>query len=550
MRTFSVFILITAILSVHPVISFAKGKTDKMKYTLSVQIDPEYGSIIGAVEIDNPSDSVFLLTKGMEIQSVVTKGKTVSFIKNVAETNPNSVEVTLNYLPEEMTITYSGNIKADDYPKAISNLNRMTRDMLELTDLIDWYPRMRKGSPFNYSLTVDAPSDFELITNGSLVKQSERDGRKVNEWESFKQGYSISLMGSTGLKKSVAETNGYKLEIYYSKLPGSYIDSMKANLIQTLQLYTNLYQSKGSNNLVRIIYSPRSAGGYARGSIIVVSEEFALEQMINKFGYARDFHLNAHEIAHLWSKAKTDTPDDWINEGLAEYSAFFASEKIIGIEFSTLLLNEYLGIIENTATQNSILETTNDSWERDINRYYKPTVLLDSIRQKYGEITIFQLIRSLDATFRSQKTATTRIFLDVLKQTTGSETQSSFYNALNRKQWSIKKEKTNDRVDAVFLGTWIGRLTQFGTTTKFVFNLKQSENSEIIPTLDSPDQNAFGIPASDLTIDGNNISYRVGVASAGYKGNLDRNTMTISGTWTQRGVDYPLLLSKQTKDEK
>ena len=76
---------------------------------------------------------------------------------------------------------------------------------------------------------------------------------------------------------------------------------------------------------------------------------------------------------------------------MTEFSAFLACEKFIGSEFATLLLDEYNVAIENSATQLSILETTGDSWESHINRYYKPTVLLNTLRQKYGEEKMTEL---------------------------------------------------------------------------------------------------------------------------------------------------------------
>ncbi|HCE56530.1 MAG TPA: hypothetical protein DER09_01735 [Prolixibacteraceae bacterium] len=291
-----------------------------------------------------------------------------------------------------------------------------------------------------------------------------------------------------------------------------------------------------------MIYSPRTAGGYARGSLIVVSEEFASEQVENKWGFARDFQLNAHEIAHLWSKANWE--HDWINEGLAEYSAFLASEKFIGTEFTKLLSEEYNNAIENSATQLSILETTGDSWESHINRYYKPTVLLNTLRQKYGEEKMAEFIALLNTAFIQNQGGTTVIFLNVLEEVFGKDAYDFFNEGLNRKNWNKPTEVLNVAFDADFEGTWTGGLTQFGTTSKFVLHLKKNENI-LVPVLDSPDQDVFGIPVSELKIEADNIVCVVGVASATFSGKLDRNTKTIHGNWNQRGTDYPLNLSKE-----
>jgi hypothetical protein len=119
---------------------------------------------------------------------------------------------------------------------------------------------------------------------------------------------------------------------------------------------------------------------------------------------------------------------------------------------------------------------------------------------------------------------------------------------LNRKEWQKKQQTMRFNVtDTVFIGSWVGALSQFGGTSKFVLHLNKNDEGAIVPSLDSPDQDVFGIPTSDLQLIGDQISFRLGVASAVFYGTLERESMTIKGTWTQRGVDYPLNLSKDRK---
>lgn len=549
MRALKNILIAIAFISVLPVFSMAK--TRGMEYKLSVKLDPQLGSIVGIADIGNPGDSVFLLAKGLNIQSVVADGKAVQFNQYVSGSNPNSVEIALSYVPQKLKIKYSGQIKANDFPKTISNINLMKNEVIELTDLIDWYPRMKRSNPFTYSLTVDAPSNFGLVTNGSISKEVQSKERKKITAESLKPGYGISLLGSPELKKSALEANGYCVEIYYSQLSESYIDSMSTDLLKTIQFYEELYGMIASNRLVRIIYSPRPAGGYARGSIIVVSEKFAMEQRSQKFGYARDFRLNAHEIAHFWSKANTSTSDDWINEGVAEFSALLVSEKFIGKPFANLLLSEYQGIVENTTTQTAIVNTENDSWEREINRYYKPTLILNELRVKYGDEKLKQFLNSLYARFIEARGATTGLFLEVLETSLVKEAKEYVEEAIHRKIWNTLNSKGNTAsvIDSTLIGTWSGLLTQFGATTKFVINIA-AKDGLYAPTLDSPDQNAYGIPVSDFMVTGDSLSFKLGIAGAVYNGIIDSEKQIINGLWTQRGIDYTIILSKEVSLKK
>jgi len=540
------FFLIVAILTGSFVFSQPKTKSPIMNYQLSVQFNPESSWIKGVAEIEHPEDSVLYLTKGLIIKEIVANRKSVPFRQDVSGSNPNSVEITLSYLPQKLKIKYSGRIKPEDFPKTISSTNLLTSEVTELTDLIDWYPRVKKSKPFIWSLQAEVPSNIGLVTNGSISKEVLSKGKRKITAQSLKPGYGISILGSPGLKKSVSEANGYSVEIYYTQLPGSYIDSMKVDLLKTLQFYNGLYGSSGANRLVRIIYSPRAAGGYARGSIIVVSEKYAVEQRSQKQGYGRDFHLNAHEIAHFWSKANTNTPDDWINEGMAEFSAWLASEKFIGKAFAGILMGEYRGTVESTNTQTAIAETNGNSWERTTNRYYKPSLIFNEIRIKYGDEKLKQLVTSLDSSFLAAHGATTNLFLETVGKRLGKEAKDYVDEAIHRKVWNtqVSENKSVSSVDSILIGKWSGPLSQFGATTKFVINVALKDGI-VVPTLDSPDQNAFGIPVSDFLQNNDSISFKLGIASAVFKGILNRDNQKIKGVWTQRGTDYPLELSKE-----
>lgn len=517
-------------------------KIDKTSAVLKLTLNPATSHISGIIEYQFPSDSVILLTNDLKIESVTADGRETGFEKENPAGSAYSTAYKLPFIPQNLIIQFSGVISEDSFPKTISNLNRITSEMAELTDVIDWYPLFKNRNDCTFKLSVEAPNEFSFVTNGVQTAISEGGKIKQTHFESIKPVNRIFLLGSSGMKKSITSFSGYNIEIYYAKLSDDYISKMIKTLAATVEFYQNLYQSEGSNNLIKVIYSPRSAGGYARGSVIVVSEEFAFEQMNHLWGFARDFQLNAHEIAHLWSKANWE--DDWINEGLAEYSAFLASGKFIGAEFSNLLLNEYNNAIENSATQLSILETTGDSWESHINRYYKPTVLLNSLHQKFGEEKMAEFIKALDSAFIQNHGGTTQIFLNILEKTLGKDARDFFFEGLHRKNWNKQAEVSEVVYDADFEGTWTGGLTQFGTTTKFVLHLKKVDN-KLIPILDSPDQNVFGIPVSQLKISGDSIVCVVGVASAKYHGQLDRKSKSINGTWMQRGTDYPVNLTKE-----
>ena len=92
-----------------------------------------------------------------------------------------------------------------------------------------------------------------------------------------------------------------------------------------------------------------------------------------------------------------------------------------------------------------------------------------------------------------------------------------------------------------FNGLWKGSIMTGSGTIPVVLNLQQNE-SGITATLDSPDQQAFGIKAN-ATVDGDKLSVDVPEIAASYKATLKGNTL--DGTYSQMGFTTALTLSRE-----
>jgi hypothetical protein len=126
-----------------------------------------------------------------------------------------------------------------------------------------------------------------------------------------------------------------QVEMYYRLFPADYIRKTMENLVKGMNRFTNFYGSPHVTGVLRFVFSPRSGWGYSRIPLFIVSEEYALHRINEPYGKARNFHGNCHEMAHFWwILADTDSPDDWLNEGLAEFSAFRLSREFSGKEFA------------------------------------------------------------------------------------------------------------------------------------------------------------------------------------------------------------------------
>ena len=92
-------------------------------------------------------------------------------------------------------------------------------------------------------------------------------------------------------------------------------------------------------------------------------------------------------------------------------------------------------------------------------------------------------------------------------------------------------------------GSWSGELAVQGFKLRLVFNLRETADG-IVATMDSPDQNAFGIPVNKSVFNAPQLELTITPLMASYEGLLKGDS--ILGTFSQAGISFPLLLTRTT----
>jgi len=102
-----------------------------------------------------------------------------------------------------------------------------------------------------------------------------------------------------------------------------------------------------------------------------------------------------------------------------------------------------------------------------------------------------------------------------------------------------------DKVKNTILpGSWMGKLSVNGMELRVVFNLKLVQKDSLTVTLDSPDQNAMGIPAGPVVVENQKVIIKVPGINGQYNGTVMSDS-TITGTWSQNGGTLPLDIKKK-----
>ena len=96
-------------------------------------------------------------------------------------------------------------------------------------------------------------------------------------------------------------------------------------------------------------------------------------------------------------------------------------------------------------------------------------------------------------------------------------------------------------------GDWNGLLQIKNNQVRIVFHISQNEEG-YVSTMDSPDEGAYGIPASTTTFSEGKLFIEIKAAGVRYEGKMEDGEM-ISGAFQPAGLSFPLVLSREMPEK-
>jgi hypothetical protein len=93
-------------------------------------------------------------------------------------------------------------------------------------------------------------------------------------------------------------------------------------------------------------------------------------------------------------------------------------------------------------------------------------------------------------------------------------------------------------------GDWEGALEVQGTELPLVFHFKKDSTGKYSATFDSPLQNAFNQPCSDVILKEDSVIVLVKMVEGKYAGKLNEAKNLLTGEWSQSGMAFPLMMKK------
>lgn len=515
-------------------------------YRIDARLEPASGSIEAAVEIEAPGAAAFSLSPELAIRRIEVDGRAVAFEEEPAAEPGAARTVRLAATAAaRLRIAYGGRLRLEGAPAILRQVNGIHPERIELASYAAWLPRLEGAGSFSYRLALDVPAGFATVANGRRLSESTDRGRTRSAWVHDQGAWDVPLVSAPGLRGSAATHHGVAVEVTAAALPAAELEATRQQVAGAVDALVRLVGAPLPGSEVRLVYAPRPGWGYARPPLIVTSEERALALRRQPLGRARDLHHVAHEVAHFWwHRADASTPEDWINEGLAEYSAFLVSEELSGSDFARTLLAEYQERSDDSATTVSIVQTPNDSPAREVNRYARPVLLFEDARRRCGDERLRAFVRGLHRRF-SASSATTGAFLEEAEASLGREARDRFAAALERRDWLASRGPARlSAQDAAILGRWAGTLVQGGASAPVVLDLTAVDGA-LAASLENPDPAAPAIPIPSARVEAGALTFGLGAFGIRYRGQLAPDRRSIEGEWTQGGIATPLRLVRR-----
>ncbi|MCK4836519.1 MAG: hypothetical protein KAT17_07770 [Candidatus Aminicenantes bacterium] len=314
----------------------ADGKNSLNHYDIKLKLDPEHQVMsvqanVTLHSIESHTDSLtFYLHKQFRLKKVLGKGiQHFSFKKDIScpiawIPEGRALVITLERKgdrtgPFNISLEYEG--KITDWP--VWSANVLTGEWVELGLYLPWFPCNPDYGLFTFEIEAECSADYRLRSYGHYKFSN---GKWFFTWTVPTND--IVLVAGKRLKTIKMKSGGNQILVHYSTLREQTVEKLSGDLIKILNLFDQWFGGEKKGEIALIESLRKKGGGYARRGLISLaglSDETYFRRHESYIRYL------AHEASHVWwSMAPTDSWEDWLNEGFAEYSALLVVREMFG----------------------------------------------------------------------------------------------------------------------------------------------------------------------------------------------------------------------------
>ena len=271
----------------------------------------------------------------------------------------------------------------------------------------------------NFKIEVDAPSNFEIVSNGTQVKRTEntKNKRAVTYYESkIDIPTKVLVFGAANFEKKALPRKKNQVEITNFVYPQDKEKGFKDfEQADTILAYFEAHIGKFPFEKLYNVQSTTMYGGMENAGCI-----FYDEKAITGKGNINE--LIAHEIVHQWfgnSATELDWSHLWLSEGFATYLTDLYIEDHKGKDaFLSQLRNQRDAVIRFYTNNKLPLKDTVSNNTQDMlntNAYKKGSWILHMLREQVGKELFWKAIATYYDTYKFSN-ATSKDFIHVLEK--------------------------------------------------------------------------------------------------------------------------------------
>jgi len=300
-----------------------------------------------------------------------------------------------------------------------------------------WYPMSPGEDYFTARVKLIAPEDMACLGQGKLTEVGRISGRKTEKgpgrdkifwvYESQKPlKYLSFLVGHLERLQELTTQTGLPLELYASKEFRLNWKGQLEEAASIISFYEKLFGPFPYENLRVILRFWETSGGHSPGSMVIVNQlPRALRPQVaasakpsSPVDLTRwNEYFLAHEIAHQWwGQAVTwrRYRDQWLSEGLAQFSTVLYLKEKYGFKAYTEILNQFTRWTKRKVAWGPIILGSRLSY-LDFEAfqtivYNKSSLALNLLAELLGEEVFFRGLREFVQNFRYQSAATADFF--------------------------------------------------------------------------------------------------------------------------------------------
>jgi hypothetical protein len=384
-------------------------------YDGSVAINPASRRLSAKWSIRFVADSattdsvVFLLNAGLAVSRV--RGHNV--VSYIARPGDDGQSVIVRFKPQlapgsvgQIDLEYAGvPVFGSD------SINGIGPNWVELGLDSNWFPVFADyGKRIAAHIRVGLPPGWMAIASGSFV----RDGN-VLVLETGIPQIDIAFAASPNFRHADAANSS----VYWVRADTSTVTRI-LEVAESCRRYLNeRYGSSDSLPAVRLVLAPRTGPAYARRNYVVLTDAAsapapALSRYI------------CHEFAHFWSiAANSSGPDNWLNEGFAEY----VSSRYVRATFGQAAYDSTVARWRSmSAGQPPIWTPQSTRRPSAMVAYRKAPYLLSRLEERIGTDAMDLFLRR----YMVERVRTTPQLLAVVQDVAGADAASWFREELAR----------------------------------------------------------------------------------------------------------------------